>query len=679
MRRAIVILFLLLVYVSFGKSQTLLQEANPVLKGVCDAGVLRFGGQYYLGGVGTYGDFYVSSDLVHWDKKIHVFDLDNEWTHGTGAKNNQIHADDIIYCNGLFHLLFSVNYWGSDRHLVHIVHATSPCVEGPYKEPCTDQWFENRIDPHVFRDEDGSLYLYMVKFTEGNTIWARRMNQDFSFAGEAVQQFSSQPGTWETMDNRVAEGPWVVKYRGRYYMMYNTNHTAPECGNYRLGVCEAADPLSFGPGGKYSHPVVGPNLPLCTPGQPNIVRGPNGWEWWLVYMANIGMERSQFIDRVHFVRDRLTVDGITGPETPGFHPLPSLPKYSGKHLEDLCIGPHFLLELTFSSLKDEQGIRLGNKSLRLPKDMERGILHEWRIEQNAGLLSVWIDKVLSYRGKSGGTKHVAWLGKAKDYEIENISYCEGWDEWASFFDGWNGLQVDSGGMKLGDVEVLKGEPAKDYSFSALFRNATPTKGIYGVRAAVCEDGSELDVLIDANRQKLVLKKIHSGEKILFEYELDTLQLCYPDIKYSDTFEKQYRFPCTTFLSYLRLPKGKSKDLLFSWLDGNKWQSLPYSLSSSVEEDWEELCFQPLATKALRMQNADPRSNERHIYDILAGSRFAEDCQLRVEKRGGMCHFFVDEREIVSLHLPEFGLTRVGLSSDGKGAVHVANTLYYPIY
>ena len=25
---------------------------------------------------------------------------------------------------------------------------------------------------------------------------------------------------------------------------------------------------------------------LMTPGQPNILRGPNGFEWWLIYMAN---------------------------------------------------------------------------------------------------------------------------------------------------------------------------------------------------------------------------------------------------------------------------------------------------------------------------------------------------------------------------------------------------------
>lgn len=385
-------------WIAFCLNATAQRVANPVIKGVADAGCLRWAGRYYLGGVATYGDFFESRDLMHWNRRMHVFDLDNQWTHGTGARNNQVHADDISYSNGLFHLLFSVNYWGDDRHIVHITHATAPKVEGPYYEVRHDQWFENRIDPMVFRDEDGRLYLYMVKFTDGNTIWGRPLSQDFNFAGDAVQQFSSQPGTWETLDNRVAEGPFVVKYRGRYYMMYNANHTAISFGHYRLGVCEATSPLDFNPGGKYSHPVVSPNtealelnhddllhfggdaynafslsqdsihfslntLPqgnvylkliqrggrkayingvtisegeradcklflvpakvlhqgdnlltfeggkqraavsdvalydlgtttaddlLMTPGQPNIVRGPNGWEWWLVYMANLG-------------------------------------------------------------------------------------------------------------------------------------------------------------------------------------------------------------------------------------------------------------------------------------------------------------------------------------------------------------------------------------------------------
>ena len=58
---------------------------NPVLPGVADAGVMKYNGKYYIGGVRTNGDFYVSDDLVHWGKPIHVVSMNNDWTRGSGA------------------------------------------------------------------------------------------------------------------------------------------------------------------------------------------------------------------------------------------------------------------------------------------------------------------------------------------------------------------------------------------------------------------------------------------------------------------------------------------------------------------------------------------------------------------------------------------------------------------
>src|SRR5690606_14623852 len=171
-----------------------------------------------------------------WVGPIHVFSMDNEWTEGRSAGDDQIHANDSVYINGVFHQYWSVNYWGSDRHVVHIGHATATDVLGPYEEPVTSTWLDNRIDPKLFIDDDGTPYLYMVKFTDGNAIWARKMKDPWTFASEPVALFSSLPRTWETYDNRVAEGPWVIKYRNRYYMMYNANHTSTQWGNYALGV-----------------------------------------------------------------------------------------------------------------------------------------------------------------------------------------------------------------------------------------------------------------------------------------------------------------------------------------------------------------------------------------------------------------------------------------------------------
>jgi len=461
---------------------------NPVLPGVADAGVLKYNGKYYIGGVYTDGSFYVSSDLVKWEGPIHVIDMDNEWTKGTGAGNDQIHANDLVYINGKFHLYWSVNYWGKDKHIVHAAHAESENVLGPYTEPEKDTWLDSRIDPQVFVDDDGELYMYLVRFTDGNTIWARPMSSPSTFSDHPVYQFASLPGTWETEDNRVAEGPWVIKYRNRYYMMYNANHTSTEWGNYQLGVAEADHPLRFSHGTKYPYPLLKSNQVdleeqyadlllfsdtydsafsytleqpsgkwnslnfddsswkkgkpgfasemvegatvkkqgtkwdtqkiylrktfkpdnssvgnialrmthdgdtkvylnntliydkkgmgycivnlspeqrnllkdgynvlaiesnkgrrnyinaslfdmkadkaddiLFTPGQPNILKGPNGFEWWLIYMANKNNDRrGQYINRIHFFDKTMYAEGLTASNTQGYHPAPAKPTF----------------------------------------------------------------------------------------------------------------------------------------------------------------------------------------------------------------------------------------------------------------------------------------------------------------------------------------------------------------
>ncbi len=770
---------------------------NPVLTGVADAGCIRHAGKYYVGGVGTNGDLFVSSDLVHWDKRIHVFDLDNQWTHGTGAKNNQIHADDISFSDGLFHFLFSVNWWGKDRHIVHITHATSPNVEGPYREVRDDQWMENRIDPMVFRDEDGTQYLYMVKFTDGNTIWVRPLDKDFSFAGEAVWQFSSQPGTWETMDSRVAEGPWVMKYRGRYYMMYNANHTALEYGNYRLGVCEASSPTGFNPGGKYSYPVVEPNtalldsrytdllrygngtyeeidlkqdtirfnlsrnvegnlylllmqrggtfsvngtvvnagaernydlLPvdykllhagenmitvshegkrdiinmalydfgsdvaddvLVTPGQPNILRGPGGWEWWLVYMANKnGWQRDQYIDRVHFTRGRLAVDGITGPCTKGCHPAPAKPAYCGKDIDSVAYSDAYLLELCFSSPFRGQGVKIGGYDIVLPESMQTGVSHEWRIEKDCDMLTVWIDRVLVADHVIAPMEgcRAEWIGKPEDYHPEYVSYCPGFDEYGKWFRGWEGREVTPEGLCLGKGGVLKGEAATGYELSVHFKsNASSAR--YGVYAAWKDEKNYIRTYVDAGSRMLVTETCRKGMTRTAAQALAHDELCYPDIKYSDTFEKQYRFDVPTTLSAMSLYRHDADDhgrfvedmagtQDISYLDGDTWKPVGWQAAASGHPAWQRLSFPEITTKAVRMINAGAEDRHRHIYRIGVRKEFSSAVQIRVERRGDKLYTYVDNEEKNVTDCGWLPGTRVGLYGDGEGEVKVKDILYY---
>lgn len=69
---------------------------NPVLPGVADAGVIRFNGEYYIGGVFTNGSFFTSKDLVHWDGPVHVFSMDNEWTNGPSMTARSMQMTSIM-------------------------------------------------------------------------------------------------------------------------------------------------------------------------------------------------------------------------------------------------------------------------------------------------------------------------------------------------------------------------------------------------------------------------------------------------------------------------------------------------------------------------------------------------------------------------------------------------------
>ena len=326
---------------------------NPVLPGVADAGVMKYNGKYYIGGVRTNGDFYVSDDLVHWGKPIHVVSMDNDWTRGSGAGDDQIHANDMFYLNGDFHLYWSVNYWGKDKHAVHIVHAQSKDVLGAYTEPDKKTWMDNRIDPKIFRDDDGQLYMYMVRFTDGNTIWGRKMKNPAEFAGEPVCQFASLPDTWETMDNRVAEGPWVMKYRGRYYMMYNANHTSTEWGNYQLGVAEADSPLGFQNGNKYSYPVVGCNQTQLEEKQVDLLRYGRTYEPLFAYTeSKPGSDWTKVTyDDSGWARGET---GFSSREVKGS---------TTRHLGTLWNTPSLWLRKTFSA-----GSETGNLALRVAHD-----------------------------------------------------------------------------------------------------------------------------------------------------------------------------------------------------------------------------------------------------------------------------------------------------------------------
>lgn len=452
---------------------------NPVLPGAADCGVLRFGGAYYLMGMGTNGGVYVSRDLVKWDGPFHVFTMNNTWA--AGLSNAEIHACDLSLLNGRFHLYWSVNV-GELREIGHAV-AESPL--GPYIEPDTERPFDGRIDPHAFVDMQGQLHFYTVKFTNGNVVWGQAMRDPWTLSGDASALLDAVSGSWETLDHRVNEAPFAVAYRGRCYLLYNANHTAAKFGNYGIGVAEADSPLGFRNESKYPFPLLRdnkdrvqgqaavstamvetassadkagePRVHNC--GQPNLVRGPNGFEWWMVYFAlyDNDPQRMQAIDRAHFFDRELFIEGPTTRCTPGYHPPPALPTFGDGFDDADAFGKNWVIESGDWRVQGGllyQDSMIGFAGARCAGDGGKSFVFETavRIEADRGYQAGIISSELVF-GLDKERK--TWFAQPRfRYDAREEHH-----ELAEYFDwsGWHTLRVEKNGLTnyvwLDEVQV----------------------------------------------------------------------------------------------------------------------------------------------------------------------------------------------------------------------------------
>lgn len=285
---------------------------NPLIFEMKDCGVLKYNGEYYLIGTESEGDMRVSENLINWGPRIHVFTMNNSWATGQGVDPNDTHANDLKYINGVFHMYFQVSDFDLDIHQIgHAITTGSPL--NAYTEPVTSTWFDGVIDPQIFIDDDGSYYFYKCDVGNYVRVHGQTMADPWTLTGSSSLLISAIAGTWDYRDYEINEGQFVIKYREKYYMLYNPNTSSYAYNNFALGCVESSGPMSFSNNDKYPEPVILARVSrgghkITHFGQPTVLRGPNGFEWWMIYYAEydgsrkcIAADRLLFFDRELFV------------------------------------------------------------------------------------------------------------------------------------------------------------------------------------------------------------------------------------------------------------------------------------------------------------------------------------------------------------------------------------------
>lgn len=288
---------------------------NPVALNMPDPYVLTYNGVYYCYGTNhpdNRFEVYTSSDLVNW-KSGGMCALK-----GDIVGNGGFWAPEVYERNGKFYMLYT-----ADEFLALAV-STSPT--GPFTKTSDSYLFADyrAIDGNILFDDDGNIYLYFSKLTDGDgqQLWGCKLSGDLLSVDRTTLTHLTSPEGWE---GRTNEGPFVMKHNGTYYLTYSGSGYAEA--TYSVGYATSDSPL-----GKFTKHKQNPILSMTPnakgPGHHCFAMSPDGSEMFIVYHRHYSNTqvhpRNLCIDRAKFVKTdgKADVLSIYGPtELP--QPIPS--------------------------------------------------------------------------------------------------------------------------------------------------------------------------------------------------------------------------------------------------------------------------------------------------------------------------------------------------------------------
>jgi beta-xylosidase len=283
-----------------------LKSGNPIIKGwYADPEGIIFGNQYWI--YPTYSDDYgqadrsatftdeqlkaqkntinkqyliqtffnafSSKDLIKWEKHPHVLDIkDVKWA------AYSLWAPSIIQANQKYYLFFSANDIQNNNEYGGIGVAVSTNPAGPFVDaigkPLIDKFYNGAqpIDQFVFRDTDGSYYLYYGGWRHCNVA---KLSNDLL----SVKSFDDGQTFKEITPENYVEGVFVFKRKAKYYMMWSEG----SWGGADYSVAYAMGDAPLGPFKRIGKILQQDSLIASGAGHHSVIHIPNSDDYYIVY------------------------------------------------------------------------------------------------------------------------------------------------------------------------------------------------------------------------------------------------------------------------------------------------------------------------------------------------------------------------------------------------------------
>ncbi|MEV4176469.1 glycoside hydrolase family 43 protein [Nonomuraea sp. NPDC049709] len=215
--------------------------------------------------------------------------------------------------DGRYYWYTSVNGNGPGWMNIGVAVGNSPtgpftdAIGGPLISDSTPNSAPLNIDPTVFTDDDGQVYMYWGSYYG---LRAARLNANMTSINGSVITPSGVSNFWEA--------PWMFKRNGVYYLAYAANDSACSAPGYAcVRYATASNPL-----GPWTHRGVVLDQVTSTTNHPAIIEFKG--QWYMVYHnasspGGGNFRRSVTIDKLFFNADGTMQKVVQtgGPTTPG--------------------------------------------------------------------------------------------------------------------------------------------------------------------------------------------------------------------------------------------------------------------------------------------------------------------------------------------------------------------------
>lgn len=273
---------------------------NPVLAGFhADPSITAANGRFYL--LNSSFTFFPgipvfeSTDLVHWKQIGNVIDRPSQLDFDGLGVSRGIFAPTIEYHDGIFYVVTTATDSGGN----FIATAKDPA--GPWSDP---HWLPtiNGIDPSLFFDDDGKVYLLNndeppgpARYDGHRAIWMQQL--DLARLQPTGPRKVLIDGGVKPETNPIwIEGPHIYKRDGWYYLSAAEGGTGPQHSQVVLRSRDVWGPYVPNP----DNPILtqrglpaGRPLPVTNAGHADLVEGPDG-SWWAVFLASRNYQQRHY-------------------------------------------------------------------------------------------------------------------------------------------------------------------------------------------------------------------------------------------------------------------------------------------------------------------------------------------------------------------------------------------------